>query len=135
VTHRAAFLTLALALLLPVAASAQFTTFVSPPQRADSVKAVIVAEQRAQADSAARMTLTNMRAWVDSAAGVASPVTDTVGNVATNEPAATQPSSPTTSFSEGALAPDTATALPLLALLGLASLSLGIVLLAGRKRA
>lgn len=136
-TYRVILLSVALAVLLPAAASAQFTTFVQQAPKKDSVEAVIVAEKRARADSAVRATITDMRAWVDSAAGVAAPVTDTVTAPVTEPvPAAQQPERrATTRFSEGAVAPDTASILPLLAVLGLALLSIGIVLLAGRKGA
>ena len=135
-TYRAVILSLAFAVAAPVAASAQFTTFVAEPTaRIDSAKAAIVAETKARADSVTRVALTDMRAWVDSAAGVnASVRTDSVP-VTTNVPSAPLPAPPaaaTTSFSNGAVAPDTASALPLITILGLASLSLGIVMLAGR---
>jgi len=135
------FISLALAAVSPVASQAQFTTFIAPPQRAtDSAKAATVAVQRAHADSTARASITNMKAWVDSAAGVAAPtVTDSVQvattTTATNPITTPSSESPTTSFSNGATAPATASYLPLIAALGLASLSVGIVLLAARKRA
>ena len=126
--------------LLPVAASAQITTFVPPPRKADSVKQAIVAEQRVRADSVARMTLTDMKAWVDSAAGaveVSSGIVDT--SAAAVPPAATpetrRPANETTTFSNGAIAPDTASPLPLLALAGVVCLVIGAMLLAGRRRA
>lgn len=133
-THRAAFLSLALAALLPASASAQFTSFVTPPRRdADSAKAAIAAA-RAATDSIARTTLTDMKAWVDSAAGVAVATADTAAPPAV-EPTPGVPAKRTTEFSSGAIAPDTASILPLLAMLGLASLSIGIVLLHRRPRA
>ena len=143
-TFRAACWTLALAALTPVASRAQFTTFISPTKpNTDSAKAAVVAVQRAHADSTARASITNMKAWVDSAAGVAQSTTvDTVP--ATTPPASTPAPTPaprvetkhtTTSFHNGAEAPATASYLPLITVLGLASLSVGIVLLVGRKRA
>ncbi len=134
-TYRAVVLSLAFAMLTPIASQAQFTTFIAPPRAsADSAKAATVAVARARSDSSAQASITNMKAWVDSAAGVAAPaVTDSV-QVAMTTPTPTSPSA-TTSFSNGAVAPATASYLPMLALLGLASLSVGIVLLAGRKRA
>ena len=135
-TYRAAILSLAFAVAAPVAASAQFTTFIAQPARGvDSAKAAIVAEAKARTDSVTRTTLTDMRAWVDSAAGVSatSVQTDTLPEPVTNAPPPlATPSNTTTSFSNGAVAPDTASALPLITILGLASLSLGIVMLAGR---
>ena len=112
----------------PAVASAQFTTYVPPASRSDSVHAAVVAEQKAQPDSITHTTLTNMKAWVDSAAGVATTTTtDTMAVATANET--------TTSFSNGALAPNTASPLPLIALIGLAALSIGTVMLAGRDRA
>ena len=56
----------------PRVAGAQFTTFIPPRNKvADSVKAAVVAEQKAQADSVAAKQITNMKTWVDSAAGLA----------------------------------------------------------------
>jgi hypothetical protein len=133
VTYRAALLILAVAALVPASATAQFTTFVSPPRpNADSAKAATVA-QRAAGDSIAHTTLTNMKAWVDSAAGVVETPADTTTLPA--ESRTTTTATATTSFNDGAVAPATASILPLLALLGLASLSLGIVMLARRPRA
>src|SRR3954466_15958143 len=60
-------LVLALLASVPTVASAQFTTFIPPQNKvADSVKAAVVAEQKAQSDSLSRTQLTNMRTWVDS---------------------------------------------------------------------
>lgn len=143
-TFRAACLTLVFAALTPIAARAQFTAYVSPTRpNTDSAKAAIVAVQRAKSDSNARASITNMKAWVDSAAGVAqtSPADTTAATTPPATPAPTTapvPAAPThntTSFSNGAQAPATASYLPLIAVLGLASLSVGIVLLAGRRRA
>lgn len=130
-TYRAALLILAVAALVPASATAQFTTFVAPPRpNADSAKAATVA-QRAAGDSIAHTTLTDMKAWVDSAAGVVEMPADTTTLPVETRTTATA----TTSFNDGAVAPATASILPLLALLGLASLSLGIVMLARRPRA
>ena len=144
-TFRAICLTLALAALTPAASNAQFTTFISPTRpNTDSAKAATVAVQRARTDSSARASITNMKAWVDSAAGVAQTAPVDTTQLEPSTPAMTPPppvpttsrsTSATTSFSNGAVAPATASYLPLIALLGLASLSIGIVLLAGRKRA
>jgi len=127
VTYRAAFLTIALTVAAPAAASAQFTTFVAEPAaKVDSAKAAIVAETKAKSDSVTRVTLTDMKAWVDSAAGVTSSVqTDTSLAQTTTTPTPPLATASTTTFSNGAAAPDTASALPLITILGLASLSLG----------
>jgi 5'-nucleotidase / UDP-sugar diphosphatase len=147
VTFRAACLTLVFAALTPIASKAQFTAYVSPTRpNTDSAKAAIVAVQRARSDSNARASITNMKAWVDSAAGVAQtspadttatppPATPPATPAPTTAPVPAAPTHNTTSFSNGARAPATASYLPLIAFLGLASLSVGIVLLAGRKRA
>lgn len=129
-------LALVLIALFPAVASAQFTTFVPPVAKTDSVKAAAVAQTKAARDSITHTTLTNMKAWVDSAAGTVATTTDTMAASSTATPAtAAASSSGTTSFSNGALAPNTASPLPLIALVGLAALSLGTVLLAGRPRA
>ena len=129
---------LAAMILMPTLASAQITTFVPPPRKVDSVKQAIVAEQRTKTDSVARMTLTDMKAWVDSAAGVAETVGVVVDTAAPATPVPVKPRPPvgatTTTFSDGAVAPDTASPLPLLALAGLVSLIAGVVLLSGRRR-
>ena len=132
--------------LCSVEASAQFTGVVVPPKRtvapvADTTPKT-VAEMR---DSVARVNLTNMKDWVDSAAATLS-VTATVAvdTAAPVVPAVPQtiparvedPSIPargTTEFREGATAPNTATPIPLLALLGLSSLMGGIWLLRRRR--
>jgi hypothetical protein len=109
--------------LLPAAAAAQFTTFVAPPERVDTV-IVFDTVRVADADSVSRASINNMKAWVDSAAGDAvdlRTVTD----------------SPTTpdrvpAFTDGAPAPDTATPLPLLLTLGAGAIGVGTVLLRRR---
>lgn len=129
-------LALVLLAVVPAVASAQFTTFVPPVAKTDSVKAAAVAQTKAARDSITHTTLTNMKAWVDSAAGTVATTTDTMAasSVASPGVPAAAPSN-TTSFSNGALAPNTASPLPLIALIGLAALSLGTVMLAGRPRA
>ena len=138
-TYRAVTTILALAsiVLIPATASAQFTTFIVPPPKAkvDSAKALIAAAQAAHADSATRLTLSDMKAWVDSAAGTTStgvPVqpTDTTAAVVRTEVDRAPVSNPTTTrFSEGALAPDTASPLPALAVAGFALIIVGGALL------
>jgi DNA uptake protein ComE-like DNA-binding protein len=126
-----------LALLAPVAASAQFTTFVAPPRKAvDSAKQAIVAERRAQSDSATRMTLTNMKAWVDSAAGVGIPASaaDTAAAAVQTPAGQTPPATSTTTFSNGVVAPDTASQLPLILLVGVGAFSAGLLLLTASRR-
>jgi hypothetical protein len=132
--------------LCSVEASAQFTGVVVPPKPkvdlvVDTPKAV--AQMR---DSVARLNLTSMKDWVDSAAmalGVptAPAATDTGRMPAPVPPPAIPariedpaiPARSTTEFREGATAPNTATPIPFLALLGLSSLAAGLWLLRGRR--
>lgn len=122
--------------LAAVPAAAQFTTVVAPPKRETPVAQVQAAQ--AAADTARRTALRDMSAWVDSVAGAPAPIVDgTVVDSAagTVEPAPEpQEAAPTEQFSEGARAPDTATALPFVLLLGLTSLGAGIALLVSRRR-
>jgi len=111
--------------------SAQITTYVAPPRApAPSPQAVATADS-VRRDSVATATLTNMKSWVDSAAGVSVPAqanadtTPTVNDV--GRPV-------TTTFSNGSVAPATASDLPTLALVGVLTLFLGAVLLANRPR-
>ena len=141
------FAALALPALLPAMAGAQFTTFVTPPRpRVDSTKiAPTPVQKQATADSVARVTITNMKAWVDSAAGdiVVNRPDSTGRPVAAPGPATTggKPSpnaanrESTTTFQEGARAPDTATWLPLLVLVGTGAIGVGLVLLRWRPSA
>ena len=63
---------LALIAAAPAAAAAQFTTFIAPPNPIkDSIKAVVVAEQKSLSDSITHAQITDMKTWVDSAAGIA----------------------------------------------------------------
>ena len=139
-TATTALMFCAAALSMPTALSAQFTSFVAPPRKAstDSTKPT-VAVAKARADSVARMTLTDMKKWVDSAAGV--PTTQVASANDTSTIAATTPTEQreatgrtTTTFSNGALAPNTASALPLYLLAGLTSLVIGLLLFRLRPR-
>jgi len=123
------------------AATAQFTTFIPPQTKAaDSGKTAVAAQQRAEADSIQRVQLTNMKTWVDSAAGVIAPPTATRADSLMGLPPdslthaqaqiATD-SAPT--LKNGARAPETASNLPLFALLGAMGLGIGTVMLAGTK--
>ena len=127
-------------------ASAQFTGVVAAPRP----KAVVTADSTPKTvvearDSVAKINLTNMKDWVDSAAsslGVppAPAVTDTVAKTAPvvaaptiPAPTPATPASGTTEFREGAAAPNTATPIPLLAMLGLSSLVAGLWLMRRRR--
>lgn len=116
------FASLALVALAPGAAAAQFTTFVAPPPRVDTVVVVDTMLAAAPtADSLARANINNMKAWVDSAAGNA------VDLRTESRSAAPLPSS--THFTDGSPAPNTATPLPLMVLLGAGAIGAGVVLL------
>ncbi|HEX4682996.1 MAG TPA: hypothetical protein VH277_09820 [Gemmatimonadaceae bacterium] len=117
---------------VPSIASAQFTTFIPPKNVvADSAKAVVVAQQKLQADSISHAQITDMRTWVDSAAGVA-PAPTTVSDSVASSVSGT--AAETTSFQNGTRAPMTASSLPLVALIGAAALLLGTFLLGGGAR-
>src|SRR5687768_3977757 len=111
---RAAFVVAAL-VTLSNGASAQITTYIAPPKRALTPQMVAAADSARQ-DSVAAVATTNMKAWVDSAAGVTVP--DRVGDSTIVDPG--KPDL-TTSFSDGTLAPNTASALPGMGLFGAAA--------------
>jgi len=132
----------AAALLTPAALPAQFTTFVAPPRKAasDAAKPSVVAVAKARADSVSRMSLTDMKAWVDSAAGTSKPAlsaTDTAmtraDTLVSTAPTPSATAHTTTTFSNGAIAPNTATSLPTLLVAGLLSLTAGLLLLRRRR--
>lgn len=114
-----AILVAATAALAPAPLFAQITTFVAPPRAAklDTAK-TSVASTPAQRDTMTRMTLGNMRAWVDSAAGVGTSTTQVASADTSTMPtpqttaSTTSNRSATTTFSNGALAPNTASPLP-----------------------
>ena len=135
-----AILLSAATLLTPAALSAQFTTFVAPPRKAAADSAPATVAAKARADSVARMSLTDMKTWVDSAAGTSTQVasandtTMAAANAAmTPPPAATGNARTTTTFSNGAIAPNTASPLPAYLAAGLASFSVGLFLLRRRR--
>ena len=136
-----AILLTAATLLTPAALSAQFTTFVAPPRKAVVDSAPTTVAAKARADSVARMSLTDMKTWVDSAAGTSTQVAsanDTTMAAANAATPATQVTSgnarTTTTFSNGAIAPNTASPLPAYLAAGLASFSVGLFLLRRRRR-
>src|SRR3954464_4325685 len=96
----------------PGIAEAQFTTFIPPKNKvADSVKAAVVAEQKAQGDSLSQAQITNMKTWVDSAAGLTPvPMTAIPADSGVQRVVATD----STTFRNGSRAPATASDLPLL---------------------
>jgi hypothetical protein len=140
-----AFVVLGFLTLLPATAAGQFTTYTPPRRQVDSARVrPTPAQQQAAADSVARVAITNMKAWVDSAAGdvVVNRVDSTGRPVAAPGPvtsgAAGRDSArgeSTTAFREGAPAPDTATWLPLLVLVGTGAIGIGALLLQWRPGA
>jgi cytochrome b len=132
---------LALALIagLPGFAGAQFTTFIPPKNKvADSVKAVVVAQETARADTALNMRLTNMKIWVDSAAGITAQPMTAADSLATAQGTTTvrlAEVTTTTAMANGTRAPATASALPLFALIGVGAIGVGAFLLVGPEPA
>lgn len=112
-------------------AQAQITTYVAPPRAAAPTREMVAAADSVRRDSVAHVTMTNMKAWVDSAAGV--PVPTTVGRI-DSAALVNDPGRPVTTFSDGSVAPATASNLPTLAVLGLVFLAIGSALLASRPR-
>jgi hypothetical protein len=156
VTYRR-LLIIALIAGLPSIGQAQFTTFIAPQNKvADSVKAVVAVQQKAQADSVAKLQITNMKTWVDSAAGVlpapsSSTASDSVAmtmpptpaavpQAASTPPAATVPaamppaSAADSAFTNGTRAPATATNFPMLLVLGGLMVFTGAVLTGAKPK-
>jgi hypothetical protein len=117
-------LALALIAVAPAVAAAQFTTFIASPNPVrDSIKAVVVAQQKSTADSITHAQITDMKSWVDSAAGIAAvPAIDTVIGVRST-------TQTTTAVSNGVVAPATASLLPFLLVIGGSAMLVGLVLL------
>lgn len=142
---------LALIVALPKLAGAQITTFIPPrAQTSDSAKAVMAAAERAKTDSAVKAQLAHMKTWVDSAAGLPpaptspNPAVDSVARLKTRPDSVARPPVLTDSVAgdviamprrdsaleaRGLAAPETASALPLLAITGAGLLLVGGVLL------
>jgi LPXTG-motif cell wall-anchored protein len=130
----------ALALTLTASpAAAQFTAVVAPPKAREAAPAAVAeATPGARTDSAGRTALGDMRAWVDSAAGIAAPSATAQADTTRRDSTATWTSAAgavaqaadTTVAADGAMrAPDTATMMPAVALLGLLMLGAGAWLL------
>jgi hypothetical protein len=114
-------------------ASAQFTGLVTPPPRPAPPAEIVARAGDVTADTTASQRMTDMKEWVDSAAvAVAAQApqdTTTPPPVIVETPPAAEPApEPVTEFREGAPAPDTATPLPLLALLGAGLVAAGAAL-------
>lgn len=108
---------------LSSALDAQITTYIAPPKPAMTPQMVAAADS-ARRDSVVAVATTNMKAWVDSAAGVSIP--DRVGDSTIVDPGKPDV---TTTFSDGTLAPNTASILPALGVFGLATGLAGLALL------
>jgi hypothetical protein len=115
-------------------ADAQITTYVAPPRPAAPTPQMVAAADSARADSAATVAMTNMKSWVDSAAGIAVPTS--VGDATLPLPMTTDSMPPVvvTTFEDGAVAPNTASTLPTIGLVGVLAFAAGAVLLASRRR-
>jgi len=125
---RKLFVAAALSVVAASAANAQITTYIAPPRAAEPTKAMVAAADSARRDSVAQVAVTNMKAWVDSAAGVGVPATVGDSTVVVTD------SARVTTFSNGSVAPATASDLPALALAGLAAFVVGAALLSTRPR-
>jgi hypothetical protein len=122
---------IALALVLSASsARAQITTYVAPPRAQPPTREMVAAADSARRDSVARV-VTDMKAWVDSAAGVDVP--PTIGR-ADSAALISDPGPPVSTFSDGAVAPATASNLPTMAVVGALFVVLGAALLANRPR-
>ena len=128
-------------LLAPSALLAQFTTFVAPPQKQPAATPAkpVVASAKTKADSVKRMTLSDMKTWVDSAAGTSTQVVGSDTIMPPSNPVQPLPPVPaadhhTTSFSNGAVAPSTATPLPTYLVAGVVIFGVGLSLLRRRRQ-
>jgi hypothetical protein len=111
------------ALVAVPSASAQFTGLVTPPPRPAPPVEMIAEAGAVAADTTAAARMSDMKAWVDSAAvavAAQAPQDTVTPPVVIETPAAAEPApqQEVTAFQEGAPAPNTATALPALLLLG-----------------
>jgi hypothetical protein len=127
-------LTLLAALIAVPAASAQFTGVVQPPPRPEPPVELVAQAGAVIADTSAATRMSDMRAWVDSAAvsvAAQSPQDTATPPVVLETPQAEAPPAAqedVLAFREGAAAPNTATPLPALLLLGAALLAGGAAL-------
>jgi hypothetical protein len=128
---RTLFMSAAL-LLAGNVAGAQITTYIPPTRPLAPSPLAVAAADSAHKDSVAQASITNMKAWVDSAAGVSVPAH--VGSVDSSA-LANDPGRPaTTTFSNGSVAPATASNLPTLAVVGVVVLAIGAALITTRAR-
>jgi hypothetical protein len=130
----------AIFLMMATPAAAQFTTVVAPPKKAAEAAALDPrVTDPTPRDTGRRTSLKDMSAWVDSVAGSAPTValgTQVVDSAPGEVVAPADTTAPATErFVDGARAPDTASPLPALLLLGLAAMIAGAVLLMSPRRA
>lgn len=123
---RAGLLIAALALSASPAA-AQITTYVAPPRAPAPTAEMIATRDSISRDSAQRVAMTNMKVWVDSAAGIVVP--EHVGDSTVIDTLR-----PVNSFENGSVAPATASALPMLALVGGVIFLTGVAIISQRSR-
>lgn len=128
---RTLVLSMTLLAVATTSASAQITTYMAPQRPKAPTAEMVAAADSARADSIAQVSMTNMKAWVDSAAGV--PVPEYVGRV-DSAALVNDPGRPVTTFSDGSVAPNTASDLPAVALVGGLIFVAGLGLLARRPR-
>lgn len=112
-------------------ANAQVTTYIAPPRPLATPQTVASADSARQ-DSVVQVTMSNMKAWVDSAAGVPAPRYGVDSTALANDPGRPVTTT-TTTFSEGSVAPATASVLPMLAVIGFAALVVGALLITSRR--
>lgn len=137
----------AVLLLTPSArtVAAQITTFVppKPAPRPDTTQKTVAEKAAEKRDSVSRLTLTSMKAWVDSAVGLPAPSPvpprDTIATSDVDRADSlfrdhVLPPAPTRFFSNGAIAPATASNLPAMVAAGVVSLLAGLLLLRSGRR-
>lgn len=125
---RGSIASLALVALVPLVAEAQFTTFVEPPKRVDTV---VVVDTIAVAADSARVA-ENLKAWVDSAAGGAVDLRDTLAIDTRTGDVVRDGVRRDDVLRDGVPAPDTATPLPLMLVAGAGGIAAGAFLLRRR---
>src|SRR5438477_72390 len=137
--YRGLFAGLAM-LICATSLSAQITTYVAPPSQSAPTKQAVAAADSIRKDSVARVSMRNMKEWVDSAAGVSVPAYDATAPVPAPLDSTvvvrqdTAGRSVMTTFSNGSVAPETASDLPALLVFGIVGLVAGAALLANRQR-
>jgi LPXTG-motif cell wall-anchored protein len=125
-------------LLAASPAAAQFTTVVAPPKKPVVATLDSRVTDPTPRDTGRRATLQEMSAWVDSIAGTAPSVAQGVQVVDSSRGeviVTPEPVKGTQRFTDGARAPNTASPLPSLLLIGLGAMFAGAAMLVTRRRA